>query len=158
MKAYKFFTALIVLCFLSLNMMQFTGCSTGGSLLMQSAYKGDIESLQQSLDDGEDINQRDARGYTPLMTATYYNFYSIADYLLKNGADIDAQGKDGRTALILATCNKNIRIIKLLMKYNPNVDVVDHSGRSAKDHAANLNLKVISKILDRDMDMGTPSI
>lgn len=123
---------------------------------MQSAYKGDLKSLQQALDAGEDINQRDARGYTPLMMATYYNFYSIADYLLKNGADIDAQGQNGCTALILATCNKNIRIIKLLMKYNPNVDIVDHSGRSAKDHAANLNLEVISKILDRDMDMRTP--
>lgn len=66
----------------------------------------------------------------------------------EKGANIDAQGNDGRTALILATLNMNTKMIKTLLSYNANVSIKDKGGYTALNHAKNLNLKVISDLLN----------
>lgn len=108
-----------------------------------------LQSVKKQVESGGDINQRDERGYSPLMVAAYYNSHEIVVYLLENGADINLQGKDGYTALMLATINMNTRMVKTLLKYHPDVNLKDNDGYTALYHARNLNLKSISSLLEK---------
>ena len=150
MKNDRHYLGLFLLCALLVSFFCGKGCHLpkNNMTLKEAASRGDLEFVRKNVEAQVDINQRDWNGYTPLMIATYYNFHEIVVYLLENGADIDLQGKDGRTALILATCNMNTKMIKTLLKYNPNAGITDSGGYTAFDHAKNLNLKSISKLLE----------
>ena len=54
------------------------------------------------LDMGADLNQREARGVTPLMWSVLFNNRSTTDLLLHLGADYSITTPDGKTALDLA--------------------------------------------------------
>jgi len=149
------FARFALLYFLFVLIFQCAGCTTSrtGMPLIDAVYNNQLESAKRHVEEGADINQRDRRGYTPLMAATYHNLFCMAEYLLERGADINAQSNDGRTVLMLATCNKNIRLVKLLLKYSPDVTIVDNSGRTALAHAKNLNLKVISELIENQKSL-----
>lgn len=141
---------LTVLCLLPVQIMFFAGCTTSrtSTSLIDAAYHNQLESAKNIIDAGADINQRGSRGYTSLMLATYYNYYSMVEYLLQQGADVNEQSNDGSTALIIATCNRNIRLVKTLLKYNPDLTIKDKTDQTAMAHARNLNLKIITEILE----------
>lgn len=44
-------------------------------LLFDAARKGDVEYLKQVISEGADINSKDARGYTPLISLLYSKSY-----------------------------------------------------------------------------------
>ena len=53
-----------------------------------SAIKsGDLIAVKRLIDEGHDINQADARGFTPLILASYFNQVPIVKALLVQGAE-----------------------------------------------------------------------
>ena len=57
---------------------------------------------QMLIDRGDDLNVRNAIGYTPLMFATFLNEPESAFILMEAGADLDVSIYDGKTAMHLA--------------------------------------------------------
>jgi ankyrin repeat protein len=67
--------------------------------------KGDTDAIRRLLDNGADVNARDADGNTPLILASFYAGPECVELLLKKGADANATNKAGVTALIRAATN-----------------------------------------------------
>src|SRR5512137_123778 len=82
------------------------GCGS----LTKSAINGDLAGVKKHLQKGEDVNRYDRWGWTPVMWATYYNYYEVVNYLLENGANPNARSKKaygsiaiGSTPLLIAS-------------------------------------------------------
>lgn len=103
------------------------------NLTTYAALNNYPEHLKILLDHGEDIDVRNIKGTTPLMTAAFYGNTNIVKILLERGANVNAQDPDGNTALIHAIVgkikaqdkkkdiNEHLKIIDLLME-NPHFD------------------------------------
>ena len=63
---------------------------------------GHIEEVERLLEQGADINCKDALGNTPLMEAAYTGQPDMVRLLIKAGADAAARNIFGRTARRLA--------------------------------------------------------
>ncbi len=63
---------------------------------------GDVRTVRRLLDDGADVNARDAAGNTPLILAAFYAGPECVELLLERGADVNAANKAGVTPLIRA--------------------------------------------------------
>ena len=88
--------------------------------LMLAAYAFDSELVQQLIDQGADVNQRDLNGKTPLIIT---RSPKVTQILLDNGADIDAQDKYGWTALIDASKAGFKDTVKVLVDAGANLNL-----------------------------------
>jgi ankyrin repeat protein len=70
--------------------------------LVTAIRNGDAQAVRKLLDNGADVNARDAEGNTPLMLASFYSTLDCVELLIDKGADVNAVNKAGATALIRA--------------------------------------------------------
>src|SRR5260370_42194833 len=70
--------------------------------LYRAARTNDVKLAQTLIDQKVDINQKDERGYTALILATYNQSPDVAELLLKHGADMESGDATGRTAVVRA--------------------------------------------------------
>lgn len=84
---------------------------------------GNIENVEYLLNQGENINDIDEYGFTPLIETAIVGNNDIAKMLLERGVEIDKADVSGRTALHWAIDNANFRLCQLLLEKgaNPNV-------------------------------------
>jgi ankyrin repeat protein len=73
--------------------------------LVAAIRDGDAPAVRKLLDNGADVNARDAEGNTPLILASFYASPECVVLLLEKGADPNATNKAGVTALIRAATN-----------------------------------------------------
>jgi hypothetical protein len=97
-----------------------TGCV---GPLESAACKGDITAIQQQLDQGADINARDAWHISPLTLAATQGQCEAVKFLLDHGADVNKpEVFRGTTALIEACFNNRVDCVKLLLERGANMD------------------------------------
>jgi ankyrin repeat protein len=138
--------------------MLLTGCGS----LINSAARGDLNSVKKYLTKGEDINQYDRHGWTPLIWAIYYNNYDVVKYLLDNKANPNAKTlynsgsiyKES-TPLIIASYYGYEDIVILLLKFGVNADDVNGIGESAYAIAKKYNQITIMYLLGKGADRQT---
>ncbi|UCE64809.1 MAG: ankyrin repeat domain-containing protein [Nitrospirota bacterium] len=82
--------------------------------LSSAAAQGDLELVQQLLEEGADVNGTDAWGHTPLMSASWAGHKEIVQVLLKRGADVNATTRLDWTALRFAEKLSHPEIVALL--------------------------------------------
>jgi ankyrin repeat protein len=75
---------------------------TIGAALVAAIRNGDVQVVRQLLDNGADVNGRDAEGNTPLILASFYASPECVAALIEKGADVNRANKAGATALIRA--------------------------------------------------------
>lgn len=100
------------------------------SRLFQLGYESSL--IKFLLDHGEDINQREIGGYTPLHFASMGNFWN-AMFLLHSGADISATDDRQRTPLHLASevaSPASIALVCALLKSGASPNKRDSEGVS----------------------------
>ena len=73
--------------------------------LVTAIRDGDAQAVRKLIDNGADVNARDAEGNTPLILASFYASPTCVALLLENGADANAANKAGVTALHRAATN-----------------------------------------------------
>jgi len=117
--------------------------------LREAAIKGDIGTVKVLLDEGVNVNAKDADGRTALTEAAFYGRTEIAKMLLDKGADVFAKKNDGATLLTIASSHKEIAemiqqeiqllevagkgdnaMVKELLDKGAYVDVRDPEGRT----------------------------
>jgi ankyrin repeat protein len=73
--------------------------------LVTAIRNKDAQVVRKLIEDGADVNARDAEGNTPLILASFYAGPKCVALLLEKGADANAANKVGVTALIRAATN-----------------------------------------------------
>ena len=79
-----------------------TSLSAGTSELYAAVAQGKIAQITKLLDKGENIEQRDVLGSTPLHFAAREGADDILDTLIRRGADAHAKNNKGETPLDVA--------------------------------------------------------
>ncbi len=99
------------------------------------ALAGDIETFQTISLDRFDINEKDYRGYSPLMLAVCSGQREFSRYLLGLGADPNSIDNSGNSILMKAAVKGHYEIIKHLIKAGADVSYTNPEGESALDFA-----------------------
>jgi ankyrin repeat protein/mono/diheme cytochrome c family protein len=80
--------------------------------LVTAIRDADAQAVRKLIENGADVNARDAEGNTPLILASFYAGPQCVELLLENGADPNAANRSGVTALIRAATNyKKTRLL-----------------------------------------------
>lgn len=95
----------------------------GEPFLFTAIENNDLELVQLLLDNGINPNEKNSKGYTPLMSAVTPEKIEIAEALIKSGADINATNNTGETALINAANSGNLRLVNDLIEAGANVHI-----------------------------------
>ena len=137
--------------------------------LREAAIKGDIGTVKVLLDEGVNVNAKDADGRTALTEAAFYGRTEIAKMLLDKGADVFAKKNDGATPLTMAASHKEIAemiqqeiqllevagkgdnaMVKELLDKGAYVNVRDPEGRTPLTEAAwNNHVETVKLLLDK---------
>jgi len=80
----------------------------------KAATDGDAQALKQLLDQGADVNAKDADENTALHLATKQGHQDIMRLLVEHGADVNAQNDFASTPLHLT--ERNIETIRILLE------------------------------------------
>jgi ankyrin repeat protein len=99
--------------------------------LIQSAEQGDLAGIVRSLEDGDDINQQDARGRTAVMSATYAGQVAAVKFLLEREADPDIQDEMLNTPFLYAGAEGMLDILKLANEAGADPAVTNRYGGTA---------------------------
>ncbi|KAK3098127.1 hypothetical protein FSP39_016404 [Pinctada imbricata] len=113
----------------------------------QMAAQGELNLLQQEIQEGVDVNKCDSSGLTALLWASSYGQLSTMEFLISQGADLTACGSHGENALLLASCGGFKDIVRKLLKVRLDVNYTDESGNTALMYAAYRNHPAVVKLL-----------
>ncbi len=105
--------------------------------LREAAKNGYIKIVIDLLQQGVDVNARDADKRTALMWAAFDGYTEVAKQLIKRGAEVDARDQFDRTALMFAASGANIETVRLLLAHKADTNLVDsHEAWTALMFAA----------------------
>ena len=110
--------------------------SVGDTPLVMAAFKGKERAASLLLKAGAKVDMADHSSQaTPLMIASYQNYYGIVYELLNYGANINAVDDDGWSSLMSAASVGNDDIVHLLIDSGADVNLVNNEGKTALDLA-----------------------
>jgi ankyrin repeat protein len=120
--------------------------------LVTAIQNADVRALSKLLDDGANVNARDAQGDTPLILASFYANPECVELLIGKGADVNAANKAGVTALIRAATD--YEKTRLLVASGANVRARTALGNSPLILAARRagNARTVQLLLERGAD------
>ena len=116
--------------------------------LFESIRQGDADTVKKMLSENPQLTeQRDPRGFPPLVLSSYNEQLEITQHLLDAGADIDAQDAGGNTAL-MGVCFKGYpHIAELLIDRGANVNKQGANGATALMYTAMFGQNEIAELL-----------
>jgi len=113
---------------------------------------GDL--VEESIRNGEDINQTNEKGYTVLMLSSMGVSPTFARILLEHGANVNEQyyGENGfahgETSLHMAAIYGSWEIAQELLRYGADIEMVDNRGDTPLGvSVANDNIEVVKVLL-----------
>jgi len=106
-----------------------TACGTRApSISLDSAVeKGDLQSVEQHIAAGTDLNEKNSSGWTALHLAAMNGNVPIVQALIAGGADDSVTGPDGKTPLEVALQKRQTGVVEYLQsrKENPGRQLID---------------------------------
>jgi uncharacterized protein len=115
--------------------------------LFVAARTNDVNSARALIANKADVNQQDAKGYTPLILATYTGSYDVAQFLLEHGAATEKKDLSGRTALMGASFKGDERDVTLLLQHGADPNAKDSKGLTSMMYAVMFGRISVVKIL-----------
>uniref|UniRef100_A0A0K8RHC6 Putative ankyrin n=1 Tax=Ixodes ricinus TaxID=34613 RepID=A0A0K8RHC6_IXORI len=115
--------------------------------LLGAAADGDYKKTESLLQKGNDPNQQDSYGYTPLHYSCRQGQARVTELLLRHGAQTDLQTKGGATALHRASHQGHLECVKLLLGKGADCTIVDSDGKTALHKAAENGHEEVCRVL-----------
>ena len=103
--------------------------------LNAAARANDPVLLDVLLQDGADIEERDPRGYSALMLATYSGSWEAFELLLAHGADPNGSDFGGNTVLMAAAFKGHAAMIRRLLACGADLTATNAAGLTARAFA-----------------------
>ncbi|XP_064385308.1 myotrophin-like [Halichondria panicea] len=100
-------------------------------LVISAARNGDLSALKDAIRRGEDVNNEDWNGNTPLMEAASAGHTDCVKELLSSGAVVDLANKDGTTPLMEAAYWGHEDTVKTLLSSGASPLCTNERGRTA---------------------------
>lgn len=115
--------------------------------------KKPAETLRVLLQNGADPNERDSRGFTPLMAASDG---ASVDVLVEFGADLTAEAEGGHNVLNTHSHLADVSRLEALLRHGVEMD--EKTGQYLLAHAAwSDQIDVVKYLLERGVDPNAPS-
>lgn len=96
------------------------------------ASKNDIpELVTYAIERGANLETKNQRGETPLISASKNDNLEILKTLIENGADVNARNTLGNTAMMLASFLGQTEIVKTLIENGADVNARGNDGQTA---------------------------
>jgi len=127
----KSFISFFVLILAMLIISENNATASDTDAFFSAALSGDLTEVKRLIDEGVDVNAREASGATALLLALSEGNTDVAQLLIEAGVDINAQDNKGRNALGFASATGQTEIVKLLMGSGVDVNAKDRAGRTA---------------------------
>jgi len=90
--------------------------------LHAAVEEGSIDTVKSLLEQGVDINARDASNKTPLHRAAAKGNFDVVRLLIEQGAEVDPCDELGRTPLYSASRSGHLEVSRLLLDHGANVN------------------------------------
>ena len=120
--------------------------------LTQAIETNNIEVISTALDNGFNVNTRDARGETLLMFAAMFCNVKIVQLLLDCGANIDAHDDNGQTAIFYPLRNPNesdcFETLTILFDHGAEAAYSNKYGQTPLDIVYNSSSKIVQLLLE----------
>lgn len=106
--------------------------STFGSpeALHEAARSGDVVGIARLTNTMQDIDEKNAKGYSPLMLAAYNGQLQATRYLIAIGADVHSTDPAGNSILMGVAFKGHSEILKLLLQHGADPQ---HNNRAGQD-------------------------
>lgn len=106
-------------------------CQEGNTALFE-ALGSQPQIAKELILAGADANQPNAKGETPLFSASYYCLTDVTLLLLRKGANVNAASQDGSTPLMEASsrCTDG-KLIAILLHFGASINTTDKLGQTA---------------------------
>src|SRR6516164_5860909 len=117
--------------------------------LVTAIRHADAQAVRRLLENGTDVNARDAEDNTPLILAAFYASPKCLELLIEKGADVNAANKAGATPLIRAATS--YEKTRLLVAAGANIQVRTALGNAPLILAARRagNSRTVQLLLER---------
>ncbi|KAK1248600.1 hypothetical protein MKX08_006820, partial [Trichoderma sp. CBMAI-0020] len=110
------------------------------------------------LEDGQSVNARDRRGYTPIVCAIRGGHRAMVEHLLKLGAKANSKDYRGRTPLFEAISHADDAVVKLLLGNGAQVKMADWKGRTPLYYASDIgDMGIAMLLLQSGADVDVPN-
>jgi len=133
-----------------------SAANSDSTAFMDAAMSGDMNTVTRLLDQGVDVNAKDAGGSTALMYASWRGYVEIVKRLLGKDANVNAQDSHGMTALGHASQEGHADIVKLLIDNGADVNAKDEDGMTILIYASQKgerNDETMKLLLDHGADV-----
>ncbi len=144
----------VLILLLSLSSL-LSGCVTLSSFATAS-LEGDVKFAKRAIDGGDDVNERDSLGWTPLMWAAASGQMEITKLLIDKGANIDTaiRGCEQASAHFGggAMTNGKERCVTLLTKIKADMNQAPQPARDRPIAVATAPSQDVSTIIKSDVD------
>lgn len=117
--------------------------------LWTAAKAGDLQSIDDLIRQGFEINQKDHRGYSPLMLAVYSGQIDAARLLLQLGADPNSSDSADNTILMGAAFKGHDELVLILLLAGADPIARNTTGMTAADFAQTFGRSSTLQILEQ---------
>jgi ankyrin repeat protein len=118
--------------------------------LIEAARSGEVETVEELLDQGAGVDARDSNDATALVAAAYGNHVEVARRLVDAGADVNAQDVTGQSAYLIATSEvgADVSLLELTLAAGADVEAKDSYNGTGLIRAAHRGyVEIVRRLL-----------
>lgn len=116
-------------------------------LFLEEMPSMSVDTLSKKLITILGVNDRNHKGWSPIIVAAYYGKRDLVEFLLQNGANINDRNYRGTTVLMYAKNyaikNNNNEFFKFLIEQGADVSLKDWSNKSLYDYINNEQIEFL---------------
>jgi len=128
---------------------QLTAIRDSSVSLHDAARRGDLQRLQEFLQDGKDVNSKDFKGVTPLGYAVGHDQLSVVKVLIDAKANLNDVDSAGNSAVHFAAGYGRVKVLEHLLARGANASKVNQMGLTPLGAAQQNNQQQAVAILQR---------
>lgn len=117
------------------------------SFLLEAAGNGDIESIDDALDNGENIDTINVNGWTGASFAVNGGKFEALAHLIERGIDLNIANNDGMTPLMLAALQGDKEMVELMLASNADPFIATADGTTAFSVAMESGRKLVALLI-----------